>query len=156
MTSRIVPVTWGLVRLAEGSYGRCLLTKSWGIDFRAQAQARFHFVAEGECWLRAPKRGWVPLRRGDGALVPRGAGHAAALLGAPPARYVAAWRMNVARGWLRAGRVSVAEAADRLGDDSKAAFSRAFKRFVGAPPSLVRREGREERQARDEHEGRAG
>lgn len=66
----------------------------------------------------------------------------AAVVGIPPARYVARWRMHLACEWLREGKVTVAEAAARLGYDSEAAFSRAFKRHAGRPPSAVRREGR--------------
>jgi AraC-like DNA-binding protein len=53
--------------------------------------------------------------------------------------------MHVASGWLRNDRVTVAEAALRLGYESEAAFSRAFKRLSGVPPSSVRRQGRDER-----------
>jgi AraC-like DNA-binding protein len=63
----------------------------------------------------------------------------AKLVGMPPARYVARWRMHVASGWLQNERASVAEVAARLGYESEAAFSRAFKRFVGVPPSALRR-----------------
>src|SRR6185503_17634803 len=59
----------------------------------------------------------------------------AKLVGMPPARYVARWRMHVASGWLENERASVGEVASRLGYESEAAFSRAFKRFVGGPPS---------------------
>ncbi len=298
------------LRLSAGSYGRCELTRPWGIDFPAVEQARFHFVVSGGCWLRAPKRGWTELHTGDVVLLPHGAGHAlsdrargrvkpldempleeigdrtyemraggagartvlvccsvsfdepavhpllglmppmlllrgggaqdavlpvlldamaeealkkrvgaatvmtrladvvitrvirawvesrsedtdgwlaairdpqigralaaihqrpgepwsvesladvarmsrsifserfASVVGVPPARYLARWRMHVASGWLRDDRVTVAEAAVRLGYDSEAAFSRAFKRFSGVPPSAVRRQGREAR-----------
>jgi AraC-like DNA-binding protein len=295
-------------RLTENSYGRCELRRPWGISFPRQAQARFHFVASGSCWLRSPqpasKEPWQVLNAGDVALVPRGARHAVAsekrgalrpleempleeigdrayamhaggsgaatvlvccsigfghpavhpllelmpplllvrgggvkdpvlpslldamanevleqrigaatvmtrladvvivrvirawvesrgdhgegwlaalrderigralaaihrrpgepwsveslaavagasrsifserftkLVGMPPARYVARWRMHVASGWLENERTSIAEVATRLGYDSEAAFSRAFKRFVGVPPSALRR-----------------
>jgi AraC-like DNA-binding protein len=63
----------------------------------------------------------------------------AKLVGMPPARYVARWRMHVASGWLENERASVGEVASRLGYESEAAFSRAFKRFVGVPPSTLRR-----------------
>jgi AraC-like DNA-binding protein len=59
-----------------------------------------------------------------------------------PGRYLAQWRMRLACEWLRSDRTTVAEAATQLGYDSEAAFSRAFKRFAGRPPSAVRREGR--------------
>ncbi|WP_394848163.1 AraC family transcriptional regulator [Pendulispora brunnea] len=293
------------LRIANGTYARCGLSGAWGIDFAAQGQARFHFVAAGHCWLRGPKRGWTELHAGDVVLLPHGKGHAlaskargrltplekmpiqavgertfqmqaghgaaqtilaccsidfeqpaahpllelmppmllvrgggaqdatlspileamaaevlarrvgaatimtrladvviarvvrawaesrtedtrgwlaairdpqigralaaihqrpgepwtvesladvakasrsvfserfTALLGVPPARYLTQWRMHLASGWLRGERVTVAEAAMRLGYDSEAAFSRAFKRFVGVPPSALRRE----------------
>lgn len=63
-------------------------------------------------------------------------------VGIPPARYLARWRMHLARGWLRDPRQGVAEVAARLGYDSEAAFSRAFKRLTGAPPSALRHLGR--------------
>lgn len=293
------------LRLEDGSYGRCELTAPWGIDFAPQAQARFHMVVAGSCWLREGKR-WRALATGDVVLLPHGTGHTMAskptartkaleempleeigertyrmeaggagaetilvccsvtfahagmqpllalmprvlllrdgkksdpvlhtivdvmttevleqrlghatimvrladvliartirawaesrrdathgwlaavrdqrvgraiaaihrrpgerwslaslsrvagasrsvfaerfmdVVGIPPARYVAAWRMRLACEWLGSRRVTVAEAAARLGYDSEAAFSRAFKRFTGRPPSAVRREG---------------
>lgn len=66
----------------------------------------------------------------------------ALIIGMPPARYLTQWRMNLARGWLHDDQLTVAEAATRLGYDSEAAFSRAFKRWTGVPPSDVRRRGR--------------
>jgi AraC-like DNA-binding protein len=47
--------------------------------------------------------------------------------------------MHVAFDWLQQDGVSVAELAARLGYDSEAAFSRAFKRTVGMSPGAVRR-----------------
>ena len=59
------------------------------------------------------------------------------VVGETPARYVARVRMHQARQWLSQGmRVSVA--AQRLGYDAEASFSRAFKRIIGAPPSAYR------------------
>ena len=63
----------------------------------------------------------------------------AAAVGAPPARYVAWWRMHLASAWLRDSRLTVGEVSARLGYESEAAFSRAFKRVVGVPPSALRR-----------------
>ena len=62
----------------------------------------------------------------------------AAVLGTPPAAYVARWRMHLAGRWLRARRLTVSEVATRLGYESEASFSRAFKRFMGASPSTFR------------------
>jgi AraC-like DNA-binding protein len=61
-----------------------------------------------------------------------------ALVGMPPAQYLARWRMHVARGWLREDRATVADVAARLGYESEPAFSRAFKRATGVPPSALR------------------
>jgi AraC-like DNA-binding protein len=66
------------------------------------------------------------------------------VVGMPPGRYLARWRMHVASGWLRNERLSVAEVAERLGYESEASFSRAFKRHVGVPPSALRRVERQE------------
>lgn len=295
------------LRLAGGGYGRCELTRPWGLEFAPQELARFHFVVEGECWLRAKSVGWVPLHKGDVALLPHGSGHSLAhaergktkplesfpldeigerayrlraggkgkrtllsccsvgfegasapallalmpplllvrdgatqdpvlpmlldamteevrserigaatvmtrladvvitrvvrawvetkredttgwlaairdrsigralaaihrrpgdpwslesladvaqvsrsvlaerftqLVGVSPARYLARHRMQLAGTWLRNDRVTVAEAAARLGYESEASFSRAFKRFMGTAPSTLRRLGR--------------
>lgn len=48
-------------------------------------------------------------------------------------------RMHIARGWLRQGRWTVSEVTNRLGYESEASFSRAFKRIIGIPPSVERR-----------------
>ncbi len=64
----------------------------------------------------------------------------AALVGEPPMQYVARWRMHVALSWLKEDDVTVGELAMRLGYRSEAAFSRAFKRFIGVSPGAVRRE----------------
>jgi AraC-like DNA-binding protein len=45
--------------------------------------------------------------------------------------------VHLAAEWLRSGRVTVADAAARLGYTSEPAFSRAFKRATGVPPSTV-------------------
>jgi len=61
------------------------------------------------------------------------------IMGVSPARYLARWRMHVASAWLRNARLTVAQTADRLGYESEASFSRAYKRLMGAPPSSARR-----------------
>src|SRR5437667_2275626 len=64
------------LRLSGVSYGRCELARPWGIDFPPQAEARFHFVAAGDCWLGTANKEWIQLHAGDVALLPRGTGHA--------------------------------------------------------------------------------
>jgi len=61
------------------------------------------------------------------------------LLKISPARYLAQWRMRLATAWIRNNFMTVAEAAARLGYESEASFSRAFKRSMGIPPSFVKR-----------------
>jgi AraC-like DNA-binding protein len=61
-----------------------------------------------------------------------------AAVGLSPARYLAHWRMHVAGAWLRHGGSTVADIAQRLGYDSEASFSRAFKRLFGVPPGMLR------------------
>jgi AraC-like DNA-binding protein len=61
------------------------------------------------------------------------------LVGEPAMHYLARWRMHVAMNWLREETVGVGEMASRLGYRSEAAFSRAFKRFLGFSPGAVRR-----------------
>jgi AraC-like DNA-binding protein len=64
-------------------------------------------------------------------------------VGQTPMQYLTNWRMQLATNYLRAGSESVAAVANRVGYDSEAAFSRAFKKSLGAPPS----EWREQRLA---------
>jgi AraC-like DNA-binding protein len=61
------------------------------------------------------------------------------LVGEPVMRYVTRWRMQVALDLLHHDDLSVSELASRLGYDSEAAFSRAFKRTIGISPGTVRR-----------------
>lgn len=70
------------------------------------------------------------------------------LVGEPPLQYVTRWRMHVAQTWLTEEDATVGELALRLGYQSEAAFSRAFKRFMGVAPGTVRRaRGRADRAA---------
>ena len=61
------------------------------------------------------------------------------VLGIPPARYVAEWRMQQARRLLRDRHLPIAEVAMEMGYTSEAAFSRAFKRIAGTSPGQIRR-----------------
>ena len=63
-------------------------------------------------------------------------------LGESPARYVARVKMAQARRWIAGEGMRVSVAAQRLGYDSEASFSRAFKRVMGHAPSLERPGGR--------------
>jgi AraC-like DNA-binding protein len=61
------------------------------------------------------------------------------LVGEPAMQYVTRWRMQLAQTALQADGATAAELANRLGYRSEAAFARAFKRVVGAPPGAVKR-----------------
>ena len=60
-------------------------------------------------------------------------------VGRPPMQYLMNWRMQLAANHLLSGMESVAVIANRVGYDSEAAFSRAFKKAVGTPPSEWRK-----------------
>lgn len=62
------------------------------------------------------------------------------LIGQPPMQYLANWRMQLAAEFLRCSDATVASVALEVGYDSEAAFSRAFKRLVGMPPSAWRKQ----------------
>ena len=55
-------------------------------------------------------------------------------VGQPPMQYLANWRMQLAANDLRSTIDGVATIADRVGYESEAAFSRAFKKAVGTSP----------------------
>jgi len=59
-------------------------------------------------------------------------------VGQPPMQYLANWRMQLAAQQLRGGTDQVAVIANRVGYESEAAFSRAFKKAAGAAPSTWR------------------
>jgi len=88
----------------------------------------------------APERDWsVPALAGlMGASRSSFAEAFTRTVGESPAKYVARVRMFQARRWIEREGMRVAVAATRLGYDSEASFSRAFKRVVGLPPAAVR------------------
>ena len=61
------------------------------------------------------------------------------LVGESPMRYLANWRMQLAKQMMREGTRNIQEIATRVGYDSEAAFNRAFKRATGSPPGTWRR-----------------
>jgi AraC-like DNA-binding protein len=62
------------------------------------------------------------------------------LVGQPPMQYLANWRMQLAANYLVSGNDSVAAIAERVGYESEAAFSRAFKKMVGTSPGRWRKQ----------------
>jgi AraC-like DNA-binding protein len=61
-------------------------------------------------------------------------------VGVAPMEYLLAWRMAMAKNLLRRKEGSVAEVAERVGYGSASAFSVAFTRHVGLPPTRYARE----------------
>jgi len=61
------------------------------------------------------------------------------LVGEAPMKYLAAWRMQLAKQMMREGARNIQDVATRVGYDSEAAFNRAFKRATGCPPAAWRK-----------------
>lgn len=68
-------------------------------------------------------------------------------VGQPPVQYLTNWRMQLAANDLLTGAFGVAEIAARVGYESEAAFSRAFKKMVGTPPGQWRKHRSDNRDA---------
>jgi AraC-like DNA-binding protein len=62
----------------------------------------------------------------------------AQIVGCPPIQYLTQWRMQIAAKRLADPGVKIAAVAHEVGYESEAAFSRAFKKFVGRSPSQWR------------------
>jgi AraC-like DNA-binding protein len=60
-------------------------------------------------------------------------------VGVAPMEYLLTWRMEIAKGLLRARELTASEIAGRVGYASASAFSTAFSRHVGMPPGKYAR-----------------
>jgi transcriptional regulator GlxA family with amidase domain len=90
---------------------------------------------------RSPERAWTnaALAEAVGMSRSRFAARWSALVGEPPLGYLSRWRLATAAGLLQDGALSIGEIAARVGYESEAAFSKAFRRRFGAPPGAWRR-----------------
>lgn len=90
---------------------------------------------------RSPARDWTleSLAREAGLSRTALAERFTEFVGQPPMQYLTNWRMQLAATHLRSGTDSIALVAERVGYESEAAFSRAFKRALGEPPSAWRK-----------------
>ena len=61
------------------------------------------------------------------------------LVGDTPIRYLANWRMQLAKQMMRDGARNIQDVATSVGYESEAAFNRAFKRVTGSPPAAWRK-----------------
>jgi AraC-like DNA-binding protein len=106
------------------------------------AGLRDRFVGQALALLHErPSHSWTIDELGDAVGLSRSALHErfVRFVGQPPMQYLANWRMQVASQLLLQSTQSVASIALETGYESEAAFSRAFKRLVGAPPATWRR-----------------
>jgi AraC-like DNA-binding protein len=121
-------VRWQLTYISEGRGG-------WlaGLDDRHVGRALSLLHAE-------PARAWTVEELAHEAAISRAAfaKRFADLVGEAPMQYLAGWRMHLARRQLRESTLGLAEIAARVGYESEAAFSRAFRRLVGVPPASWR------------------
>lgn len=62
-------------RIGDASYCRTAVSGDWGIALPFERGIRFHFIASGQCWLRAADIEPILLERGDLALLPHGVSH---------------------------------------------------------------------------------
>ncbi len=83
------------------------------------------------------ERGWTvaELARAAGMSRAAFAAYFAQVIGWSPMRYLLEWRMATAKELLRSERTSLSEVARRVGYSSASAFSTAFTRLNGYPPS---------------------
>jgi AraC-like DNA-binding protein len=64
------------------------------------------------------------------------------LVGEPAMHYLLRWKMHAALTWLKESDAPLSQLANKLGYESEAAFSRAFKRLMGVSPGAARRASR--------------
>ncbi|MBI2379452.1 MAG: AraC family transcriptional regulator [Gammaproteobacteria bacterium] len=90
---------------------------------------------------REPAAAWDLASLSDKAHLSRSsfAERFARTVGTPPLEYLTRWRMQVAALLLKDERVSLIRVAEQVGYSSEVAFSKAFKRVTGQPPSQYRR-----------------
>jgi AraC-like DNA-binding protein len=88
----------------------------------------------------APRHEWTVESLGRAVGVSRSvlAARFTEIVGHPPMHYLTLWRMQLASRLLHDGQ-HVATVAAAVGYDSEAAFSRAFKKLMGAAPTVWRR-----------------
>ncbi|PWU20635.1 MAG: AraC family transcriptional regulator [Candidatus Rokuibacteriota bacterium] len=90
---------------------------------------------------QAPEHDWhvAELARKVGMSRSPFAARFTALVGTPPLAYLNRWRLHVSTTLLQTDELAVRAIAERVGYESEAAFSKAFKRRFGASPGAYRR-----------------
>ncbi|HEV7130048.1 MAG TPA: AraC family transcriptional regulator, partial [Ktedonobacterales bacterium] len=87
-----------------------------------------------------PEQAWTVEALADEVAVSRStlAQRFTTFVGETPMRYLAVWRMQLAKYLLKQTTLNVGEVAQRVGYESDVAFNRAFRRHVGQPPATWR------------------
>jgi AraC-like DNA-binding protein len=90
---------------------------------------------------RKPERAWTLIGLAREVAMSRSAfaERFSDLVGMPVMHYIARCRMHLAHRYLQERAVGIGELASLVGYQSEAAFSRAFKRFIGVSPGSVLR-----------------
>lgn len=107
------------------------------------AALRDRYVGRALCLLHErPGAPWTLERLSASVGLSRSALHDrfVRLLEQPPMQYLTAWRMQLASRLLTDSNAMLASIALKVGYESEAAFSRAFKRAIGLPPAAWRRQ----------------
>jgi AraC-like DNA-binding protein len=89
---------------------------------------------------RSPEHAWTVETLAAQVAMSRSAfsGRFTSLVGESAMQHLALWRMNLARAHLQQSTEPLARVAERVGYQSEAAFSRAFKRAFGSSPRSAR------------------
>jgi AraC-like DNA-binding protein len=135
------PLSRQLPALLLGEVLRLHLASAPAVDRGWLAALRDPVLAPALAALHAePARKWTVADLAGRAAVSRSLLDARfrTVLGRSPIRYLTGWRMHVAEELLTTSELSVFAVARRAGYESEEAFSRAFKRARGEPPSSWR------------------
>ncbi len=91
-----------------------------------------------------PARAWTVAQLSEVAGLSRSAFAARfqQVVGQPPLRYLAVWRLDLAADLLRAGDTPIADIAAQVGYGSESALTRAFKAHFESTPAAFRRAGK--------------
>lgn len=100
-----------------------------------------HLARALACIHESPERAWTleELAKEAGLSRATFARQFNASVGEPPHNYLTRWRMGVAAQLLQETDLRLSEIAVRVGYQSEFSFSRAFRRWRGAPPVRFRR-----------------
>jgi AraC-like DNA-binding protein len=152
-------VRYAVVEAREGrAGGACMLTKMSELMFVEVLRRYLESLPEGRMgWLSGlrdpqigralaslherPAHDWTLEELARSAAMSRSAlaERFNEVVGSPPMQYLAQWRMQLASTLLAQGERTLPEIARDVGYQSEAAFSRAFKKVVGASPGSWRR-----------------